>query len=93
MSERSCPECGAELSAADQTCDACGEPLPFEPGEPGVACRVCGAEIDAYAETCPECGEKGYPALRPRTGKHFKGSPASEDARERSEAGTEAGDP
>jgi ribosomal protein L40E len=35
---------------------------------------VCGAEIGAYAETCKECGETGYPALRPRRGRKWKGS-------------------
>lgn len=82
MTTRTCPECGAELSRADQTCDECGEPLSFEPDEEGVACRVCGETIEAYAETCPHCGEKGYPALRPRKGGHFKGSPDYEGDRE-----------
>lgn len=69
-----CPECGAAVGPTDQTCQKCGEPLSFEPAQSGVACAVCGAEIAAYAETCPECGETGYPALRPRKGRGWKGS-------------------
>lgn len=79
MPRSSCPDCGADVPRGEQTCPDCGEPLSFEPGEPGVPCRVCGAEITAYTETCPECGESGYPALRPRKGKHFKGSPELEE--------------
>lgn len=78
MPRSSCPECGADLPRGEQTCPDCGEPLSYEPGEEGVACRVCGAEINAYAETCPGCGEAGYPALRPRKGGHFEGSPEYE---------------
>lgn len=78
MATRTCPECDADVPRGEQTCDACGEPLPYRPGEEGVACRVCGAEIGAYTETCPDCGESGYPALRPRKGGHFEGAP--EDA-------------
>lgn len=78
MPERSCPSCGATLEAGDQTCQACGEALSYRADEDGVPCRVCGAEITALTETCPECGESGYPALRPRRGKGFKGSPALE---------------
>ncbi|MGH7540606.1 MAG: double zinc ribbon domain-containing protein, partial [Gemmatimonadota bacterium] len=69
-----CPACGAPVGAADQTCQKCGEPLSFAPAQQGVACAVCGAAIGAYAETCPACGETGYPALRPRKGKGWKGS-------------------
>lgn len=78
MSDRTCPRCGAELAATDQTCQKCGKPLSYEPGEADVRCAVCEAVIDAYRETCPECGETGYPALRPRKGKGWKGA-ASED--------------
>lgn len=80
MRERACPSCSAGIAPGDQTCDACGEPLSHEPGEPGVACRVCGAEITAYTETCPACGETGYPALRPRRGKVSEGAPEELDA-------------
>lgn len=78
MPASSCPECDAEIPAGEQTCPECGEPVSYEPGEEGVACRVCGADINAYTETCPSCGEEGYPALRPRKGGHFKGSPEYE---------------
>lgn len=79
MTRSSCPECGTRIPEGEQTCPDCGEALSYEPGEEGVACRVCGAEINAYTETCPRCGEEGYPALRPRKGGHFKGSPDYED--------------
>ena len=69
-----CPECGEAVGAADQTCQKCGEPLSYKPDEVGVHCAVCGAEIGAYSETCSGCGETGYPALRPRRGKKWKGS-------------------
>lgn len=74
----SCPACSAPLKPWDQTCQKCGQPLPYAADEESVACAVCGAAISAYAETCPSCGERGYPALRPRKGKGFKGSPALE---------------
>lgn len=77
MTTRLCPACDSEVPTGEQTCPACGQPLSYRPGEEEVACRVCGAEITAYAETCPECGESGYPALRPRKGKHFEGAPES----------------
>lgn len=38
-------------------------------------CAVCGASIQGFDLECPECGETGYPALRPRKGEGFKGSP------------------
>lgn len=69
-----CPACGAPRAPADQTCQACGEPLSYRAGEPGAPCAVCGLEIGAYRETCPGCGETGYPALRPRRGKGWKGA-------------------
>ncbi len=69
-----CPECGEAVGLADQTCQKCGHPLSYEPGEGGAHCAVCGAAIGAYVETCPACGETGYPALRPRRGKKWKGS-------------------
>lgn len=78
MRRSTCPECGAEIPAGEQTCPECGEPVSYAPDEEGVRCRVCGAEIAAYTETCPGCGEGGYPALRPRKGGHFKGSPELE---------------
>ena len=74
MTRTNCPSCGAELGAADQTCRKCGAALSYAPAESEVACAVCGAEIGAYTESCPECGETGYPALRPRRGKGWKGS-------------------
>ena len=74
MKQTTCPTCGGAVGPADQTCQACGHPLSYEPAQPGVSCAVCGAEIDAYAETCPRCGETGYPALRPRRGKGWKGA-------------------
>jgi TrmH family RNA methyltransferase len=41
-------------------------------------CAVCGASIQGFDLECPECGETGYPALRPRKGEGFKGSPEFE---------------
>lgn len=82
MPRTTCPDCGARVPRGEQTCLECGEPLSYEPDEEDVECRVCGADIAAYTETCPECGEAGYPALRPRKGGHFKGSPEFEDDRE-----------
>lgn len=79
MESRTCPACEAEVPGGEQTCNACGEPLPYAPDEDAVACRVCGAEITAYTETCPACGETGYPALRPRKGGHFEGAPDERD--------------
>lgn len=79
MSSRTCPSCDAEVPRGEQTCNECGEPLPYAPDEASVACRVCGAEITAYTERCPECGETGYPALRPRKGGHFEGAPEPDD--------------
>ena len=70
-----CPECETELGPYDQTCQKCGRPVSYLADESNVGCAVCGASITAYAETCPECGETGYPALRPRRGKGFKGAP------------------
>lgn len=74
MTRKECPECGSAVGPADQTCQACGAPLPYEPGQGAVPCAVCGSEITAYTETCPSCGESGYPALRPRRGKGWKGA-------------------
>ena len=76
-----CPECGNQLGPYDQTCQKCGRGLSYEAGEGHVGCAVCGADIDAYTETCPQCGETGYPALRPRKGRKFKGSPKLESKR------------
>lgn len=73
-----CPACSSPLRPGDQTCQKCGQPLSYGVDEHGVACTVCGAEISAYTETCPSCGERGFPALRPRKGKGFKGSPSFE---------------
>ncbi|MCZ0936494.1 MAG: zinc ribbon domain-containing protein [Gemmatimonadetes bacterium] len=69
-----CPECGAPVGRSDQTCQKCGAALSFAPDEVGVHCAVCGDAIGAYTETCPGCGETGYPALRPRRGRKWKGS-------------------
>lgn len=74
MNRPTCPSCGAETSLTDQTCQKCGTALSYEPAEADVGCAVCGASIEAYTETCPECGETGYPALRPRRGKGWKGA-------------------
>lgn len=41
-------------------------------------CAVCGASIQGFDLECPECGETGYPALRPRKGDGFQGSPEYE---------------
>ncbi len=76
-----CPECGNELGQFDQTCQKCGLALSYDAGEEHVGCAVCGADISANTETCPECGETGYPALRPRKGRKFKGSPDLEAKR------------
>ena len=73
-----CPECGAPVGITDQTCLKCGTALSYEPSDSDAACAICGTDIGAYTETCPHCGESGYPALRPRKGKGWKGSPAKE---------------
>ncbi|MFQ5747373.1 MAG: zinc ribbon domain-containing protein [Gemmatimonadota bacterium] len=73
-----CPACGGAMGPYDQTCQKCGEPLSYAADETGAGCSVCGAEISAYTETCPSCGEIGYPALRPRKGKGFKGAPEAD---------------
>ncbi len=75
MNTDACPSCGTEREFGNQTCQKCGTPLPYAPSEAAVGCVVCAAPIDAYTETCPECGETGYPALRPRRGKGWQGSP------------------
>lgn len=80
-----CPECGTSLGEFDQTCQKCGKALSYEAGEGHVGCSVCGADIGAYTEKCPECGETGYPALRPRKGRKFKGSPDLEAKRSQEE--------
>ncbi len=78
-----CPACGHELGPYDQTCQKCGTALSYDANEARVGCAVCGADISAHTETCPECGEDGYPALRPRKGKGFKGSPDLEEKKHR----------
>lgn len=80
--EMLCGKCQNELGPFDQTCQKCGTPYSYDPGEYDVGCTVCGADIGAYTETCPNCGETGYPALRPRKGKGFKGSPQFEEKRD-----------
>lgn len=74
MKAATCPKCGADVGPTDQTCQRCGKALSYAPDESDVRCAVCEAVIDAYRETCPECGETGYPALRPRKGKGWKGA-------------------
>lgn len=76
-----CPACGVTVGENDQTCQTCGRDLSWKPDEDGVSCAVCGTPIRAYTLTCPSCGETGYPALRPRKGKGFKGSPEFEARR------------
>jgi len=76
MAEVLCPGCGEPAGPGEQTCQKCGKPLSFEPDQNDVPCRVCGTLISAYTQQCPECGEGGYPALRPRRGKGFKGPDA-----------------
>lgn len=78
-----CPECGNQIGAYDQTCQKCGKALSYGVDEADVDCAVCGAAISAYTESCPKCGESGYPALRPRKGRKFKGSPALEERENR----------
>ncbi|UCG76497.1 MAG: zinc ribbon domain-containing protein [Gemmatimonadota bacterium] len=75
MNETTCPTCGESVPHGHQTCAKCGVALSYEPAQPDVGCAVCQAPIDAYVETCPRCGETGYPALRPRRGKGWKGAP------------------
>ncbi len=76
-----CPACGVAAGPNDQTCQKCGAALAWAADEPGVGCAVCGQPISAYTLTCPRCGETGYPALRPRKGKGFRGSPDHEARR------------
>lgn len=73
-----CPECGTSMGPYDQTCQKCGKAFSYDSDEAAVGCSVCGAAISAFTVECPECGETGYPALRPRKGKGFKGSPEYE---------------
>ncbi|MDT8436601.1 MAG: zinc ribbon domain-containing protein [Gemmatimonadota bacterium] len=76
-----CPTCSTPLGPRDQTCQKCGTPVSWDldPDHGAVAsCGVCGTSMRAMELTCPSCGETGYPALRPRKGKGFKGSPEFE---------------
>lgn len=75
---RCCPACGRELEAMAIRCP-CGHALPeaqdarTDPERP--RCEVCGAGIGLMDERCAACGADGYPALRPRTGRKWQGSP------------------
>lgn len=57
----------------------CGHELPeardvrSDPDRP--VCEICDRPMPIMAETCPACGATGYPALRPRRGKKWQGSP------------------
>ena len=86
-----CPECGEAIGSADQTCQKCGAALSYVPGEADVCCAVCESAMSAYAESCPECGETGYPALRPRKGRKWKGSKPEGLPREASGSDAAAG--
>ena len=50
---KTCPKCGAEVSAKAKFCPECGEKIPAK-----KFCSNCGAEVTGKAKFCPECGEK-----------------------------------
>jgi membrane protease subunit (stomatin/prohibitin family) len=52
-SGKTCPACGANLSANAKFCSECGKPLPTN-----KFCSNCGAKVGTNAKFCPECGEK-----------------------------------
>lgn len=51
--EKTCPECGAQVSVKAKFCPECGKPMPTK-----KFCSNCGAQVSANAKFCPECGEK-----------------------------------
>ena len=51
--KKTCPKCGAEVSAKSKFCPECGEKMPVK-----KFCSECGAEVSASAKFCPECGKK-----------------------------------
>lgn len=52
--EKSCPKCGAKVSANAKFCPECGEKIPQ-----AKFCPECGSKIDnPNAKFCPECGGK-----------------------------------
>lgn len=55
--------------------------MPERPDpNPEPRCLACGEPLPGPGtEACPACGERGYPGLRPRRGKGWKGPP-EEDA-------------
>lgn len=50
---KSCPKCGASISAKAKFCPECGEKIPTK-----KFCPECGAEVSAKSKFCPECGNK-----------------------------------
>ena len=50
---KTCPKCGAEISAKAKFCPECGEKLAVK-----KFCPECGAEVKSTAKFCSECGTK-----------------------------------
>lgn len=61
---RYCLDCGETARKDDQFCYYCGEPLPSDTGDTGVAqvetqhCTNCGAGIDSEDNYCYRCGTR-----------------------------------
>lgn len=51
--KKTCPKCGAEITASAKFCPECGEKLNVK-----KFCPECGAEVAGDAKFCPECGQK-----------------------------------
>lgn len=70
---RSCPKCGAEVSAASAFCALCGAPMPMEnPTVSGdvLVCASCGTILEAGMRFCTNCGRpvaKAAPVVPPVT--------------------------
>lgn len=52
-SGKTCPSCGAAVSATAKFCVECGAKIPTK-----KFCSNCGAELNGSAKFCPECGTK-----------------------------------
>ncbi len=50
---KTCPNCGAQISAKAKFCPECGKALPTK-----KFCSNCGTEVSSKSKFCPECGEK-----------------------------------
>ncbi len=52
-SSKTCPDCGASVSANAKFCPECGKQLPTQ-----KFCSNCGAKLSGNAKFCSECGNK-----------------------------------